>query len=68
MGIVVSLQTETERGLAVTQATDEQQANTQEEYVHQSRLTVAFTQKDVAKRMWSTKPMRCQQSLLPSPK
>ena len=32
VGIIVSLHTETERGLAVTQATDEQQASTQKEF------------------------------------
>merc|ERR1712064_222699 len=47
VGIIVSLQTETERELAVTQATEEQQANTHKEFVHQSQLTLASTQKDV---------------------
>ena len=43
----ISKQAETKRELAVTQATDEQQANTRKELAHQSQLTLAFTQKDV---------------------
>ena len=47
LGVIVSSQTETERGLAVIQATDKQEVNTQKEFAHQSQLTLAFAQKDV---------------------
>ena len=36
VGIIVSLENETERGLAVAQATDEQQANTQKDVEHKT--------------------------------
>ena len=42
VGVVVSSKTEAERGLAVIQTINEQQANTQKEFAHQVQPSLAF--------------------------